>query len=387
MSNYDILEFRHDEDKYKRYDRKNGDSKALSEGTNGKNHVPENGTAKIATQNISYPNDDIFFNHEFGCLFSVSSIKHREQYKTDGVAPYVEVVFKCKRKRLYKNSSNLKFLPSQYVIVEVENGVDLGTVSAIGPCAMEKKATCYKNFEPQLSVIRPAARDDVERYFKNREEECHIVQKTKDFSSKFNLEIKITEAEWQLDRQRLTIFFSAPQRVDFRELVKELARTFRTRIELRQISTREEAKRIGGMGPCGRRLCCTSLNNEFCHVTLDHARTQQLSNNVAKLSGYCGRLKCCLLFEYDNYVETFKKYPSLLSKVEIPEGLARILKVDIFKDLVYLYIESKSLYKTISHEELMTLTKKGKVIPPKDEDLRRMSDFDEEYIEDGDFMN
>ena len=234
---------------------------------------------------------------------------------------------------MYRNDNNIAVLLSDFVVVEVENGVDIGTISSCGNDALEKIKTLYKSETPEFTILRHATNEDIQKYYYNINEECVVIKKTKELTRQYNLDIKITEAEWQFDRQRLTIYFTSPQRVDFRELVKELARTFKTRIELRQISTREEAKRIGGMGPCGRRLCCTSICNDFNHVTLDHARTQQLSNNVAKLSGYCGRLKCCLLYEYDNYVETFKKYPHLNSIIELPEGAARILKVDIFKEI------------------------------------------------------
>lgn len=203
--------------------------------------------------------------------------------------------------------------------------------------------------------------------------------------------MKVTDADWQLDRQRLTIYFTAPARVDFRELVKELARIFKTRIELRQISTREEAKRLGGMGSCGRALCCSIFGNDHCHVTLEHARTQQLSNNVSKLSGYCGRLKCCLLYEFDTYVETLKDYPPLDSEIVFPEGRAKILKADIFKKQVFAYIPDNCTYKSISFQEFKKLGEEGKIIKLQDDsklkDLRRMFiDPDEADIDDLKFL-
>ena len=249
--------------------------------------------------------------------------------------------------------------------------MDYGTISATGVCACEKLESCYNKNKPKFSIIRHANKEDMNQINSNTEDENRVVIQTRQFAERYKLEIKITDAEWQLDHQRLTIYFTAPQRVDFRELVKDLARTFRTRIELRQISTREEAKRIGGMGPCGRKLCCSSFAHEFNHVTLDHARTQQLSNNVAKLSGYCGRLKCCLLYEYNNYIESFKKYPPLNCTIKLKEGIARILKVDIFKDIVHLHVDDRGIYKSITYEELFELKQNGNIRVPRNGDRNR----------------
>ncbi len=277
---------------------------------------------------------------------------------------FVEILFKCKRKKIYRNDLNLKLEPAQFVIVEIENGLDIGTIYSSGQEAIDKIASTNKGTEPENSIVRIATEEDIARNNDNIADAFVVVNRAKELTEIFKLDMKITDAEWQFDHQRLTIYFTAPQRVDFRELVKDLARTFKTRIELRQISTREEAKRLGGVGPCGRYLCCSSFACDFCHVTLDHARLQQLSNNVAKLSGYCGRLKCCLLYEHDTYVDAFKHYPSLQSFVSLPEGSARILKVDIFKDLVYMHVPEKNLYLTLTRDELNLLDKAGKVHRP-----------------------
>ncbi|MFA6569867.1 MAG: regulatory iron-sulfur-containing complex subunit RicT [Bacteroidota bacterium] len=312
--------------------------------------------------------------------FNNSNIKYCNCY--DGIPEFVEVLFKCKRKNIFKNSNQLKFQYGEIVVVEVENGLDIGTVSACGRAADDKLRTNYNNsLNINLKVLRHATKDDYEKHMNNLEDDKYVTQKAKEMILKYDFEMKITDAEWQYDHQRLTIYFTAPSRIDFRELVKELARTFKTRIELRQISTREEAKRMGGMGSCGRVLCCSTFSCDFNHVTLEHARTQQLSNNVAKLSGYCGRLKCCLLYEYNNYVEAFKRYPPLNSQLVMPEGLARIIKADVFKDIFYLYIESVSIYKTITLAEVEELMNSGRLVVPKDEIAPLPVDFDENLEE------
>lgn len=280
------------------------------------------------------------------------------------VTKYVEILFKCKRKKIYRNDLNLSLSPAQFVIVEIDNGLDIGTIYCLGEEAAKKIHSVYKGVEPENSIVRIATETDLARNKQNIDDAAVVITKARELTEHFSLEMKITEAEWQFDHQRLTIYFTAPQRIDFRDLVKELARTFRTRIELRQISTREEAKRLGGIGPCGRYICCSTCANDFCHVTLDHARLQQLSNNVAKLSGYCGRLKCCLLYEYDYYVEAYKKFPPIETEVTLPEGIAKIIKIDIFKEVVHLIIPGKPAHIIKSLEEIEQLEKDGKLKRP-----------------------
>ena len=306
--------------------------------------------------------DNYFVNSEISCRTSVCGLSCQPDSEVNSIA---EVMFTSSRIKFYRNDNGLALRLYQYVIVDSENGSEICSILKIGKPALEKFNLMPANEPPEYSIIRIADENDIRKYIENCEEEKEIVEKTRDLASNYQLEMKVTNAEWQFDRSRLTVFFTAPQRVDFRELVKDLARTFRTRIELRQISAREEAKRIGGIGCCGLNLCCVSLLTDFSHVTLDHARTQMLSNNIAKLSGNCGRLKCCLLFENDSYVEAFKKYPEIDSCVLHPEGKARILKVDIFKDNVHLFFEDTGTYKTLSFTELEELKLNGKVMKPK----------------------
>jgi cell fate regulator YaaT (PSP1 superfamily) len=333
---------------------------------------------KVSNTVKNFPSK-IFINQDFYKKFNVS--KAKDDFNIAGeVSELVEIAFKNKRKVLYQNNNLLPLLIYQYVVVEVESGIDIGTVTAFGKCAYAKLKLNYKDKEPVFSIIRHAKYDDMEKHKNNIDDVINVLEKTREYISKYELDMKVTDAEWQLDNQRLTIFFTAPQRIDFRLLVKDLARIFRTRIELRQISTRDDAKRIGGMGSCGRVLCCASFAHEHCHVTLEHAKTQQLPNNVSKLSGYCGRLKCCLLYEYANYIETFKNYPSMNSEIELPEGRAKILKADIFKELIYAYIPEASAYKTVTFKEFNELGDKGKVFQLPD-DNGRVKEFRKIFID------
>ena len=192
----------------------------------------------------------VFINQHYYNKFNVSKVID-EYTKINSIPEYIEVTFKNNKQQLFKNKNKFTFYNYQYVIVEVENGVDIGTVTAIGKLADIKCKYYGLTKTSEYSIIRHALPNDMEQYKNNIDDAENIILSTKKLVEELKLDMKITDADWQFDHQRLTIYFTAPQRIDFRDLVKELARTFRTRIELRQISSREEAKRIGGMGPCG----------------------------------------------------------------------------------------------------------------------------------------
>ncbi len=346
---------------------------------------------QILKQKTGYHNrwcESKFFNLDYVENFDVSEVKYNGDSKYTP-SEFVEVAFKMKRKKIFSNPNKLIFTNYEYVVIAVENGFDLGTVVSIGKEAKEKFEKNNKKDEQIYPVVRFATDKDMQIYRKNQDEEPLVVATARELAKKHNLDIKVTEAEWQLDRQRLTIFFSAPQRVDFRELVKDLAKIYRTRIELRQISTREEARKIGGMGPCGLALCCSTFSCQNCHVTLEHARTQRLANNVSKLSGYCGRLKCCILYEHNVYVEEYQNYPPVFSTVEMPEGIAKINKIDIFNHRVYLLYEKTGYTKVVSKSEIDKLYSDGKITPPEKveeelifDDDRHLSPEDISLLED-----
>lgn len=294
---------------------------------------------------------------------SSSSEENAREVQDNGQDWFVEVSFKARRKQLFKKNRNGRYALSDTVIVQSEHGSDAGTITAVGSIAEMKK---NKQEMPVLSLQRIASPEDILRIKENREHEKDIVREVKAKTKEAGLDMKIVDAEWQFDRSRLSIYFSAPQRVDFRELVKELARTYHARIELRQIPAREEAKRLGGIGPCGLELCCSTFLNEFEQINLDHAKAQLLPPNISKLSGMCGRLKCCLLFEIDNYVSALKNYPPLDSFVHLTEGRARMIKIDIFSDTVTVIGESTGTFHTVSLEELNALRRNGKVEAPRE---------------------
>ncbi|MCC6846356.1 MAG: Signal peptidase-like protein [Bacteroidetes bacterium] len=275
-----------------------------------------------------------------------------------------ETAFKGGRKILIRNRNYVPAALGDIVVIQAETGIDAGRICAVGCIAEDIAGKRYKGELPDRDILRVATADDIERLNENRRAEIEITTHTRLAAKQYGLDMKIVDAEWQFDRSRLTIFFTSPQRVDFRELVKELVRLYKTRIELRQIPAREEAKRLGGIGPCGLELCCTSFLTEFGQITLDHAKAQLLPGNMSKLSGMCGRLKCCLLYEIDNYVTALKNYPPLDSTVETASGRGRMMKIDIFKDVVTLFLEESHNYLTLTLEEINALRRENKIRLP-----------------------
>lgn len=278
----------------------------------------------------------------------------------------VEVACQNKPKEIFFCPKEIKLSLNSWVVVETENGVDIGRVTLNHRAAYRKWELTKQT--PVYSVKHRAHPKEIERHKANLEEHPIIVKKVQEISNSLNLDIKITEAEWQLDHHKLTIYFLAPQRVDFRELVKELAKLYKTRIELRQITHRERARRISCWeGVCGRQICCSSFLHQIKPITVEHAKVQQLSSNVTKLSGYCGRLKCCLLYEYETYSEESKRFPRLGAIMETETSKYKLIKFDIFKENLTFYDENNHIIKTFTLEEVNKYASQNKVIEPADD--------------------
>ena len=239
----------------------------------------------------------------------------------------VEVVFKGERRAVYRNRNELDINEGDYVIVEADRGQDLGLVSFVGDLVKLKRGKGETK-----GVVRMADESDREKQAKNKEKEKDAFKLCKEKIEKFNLDMKLVDVEMQFDGSKITFYFTAAQRVDFRELVKDLASVYRTRIELRQIGVRDEAKRISGMGICGRKQCCSAFLTEFEQITTQLAKDQQLSLNPTKISGNCGRLFCCLRYEEDSYAESFKNFPPLNCEVEINNKKGVLCFINVFEN-------------------------------------------------------
>ncbi|MGH7613702.1 MAG: PSP1 domain-containing protein [Gemmatimonadales bacterium] len=258
----------------------------------------------------------------------------------------VEVRFKGNRLEYFNWSASEPLALDEPVIVEVERGQDLGRVSALGPVALKKCARgcggcAVAEAEATVArqVVRRATREDVRQIEKLRADEVEVRRTTRDRVRTHNLPMKVSDTEWQWDRRKLTIYFTAEQRVDFRALVRDLAGVFRTRIELRQIGARDEARRLSGIGRCGREYCSASWLPELRPVNLSIAKDQHLSLNPAQISGPCGRLLCCLHYEHDFYVQSRKRFPKEGKLLRTEVGQEKVLAVDIFRDRVTLRSE------------------------------------------------
>jgi cell fate regulator YaaT (PSP1 superfamily) len=253
------------------------------------------------------------------------------------VSGFAEVRFKGNRKAYYTDPG-LQLLTGQHVVVEAERGEDLGSVSAIGLIAERKCSSsggCSTPL-PERRVLRIARPEEVSRVGELRRDEERVRAETRALVIKHDLKMKVTEAEWQFDRNRLIIYFTAERRVDFRELVRDLARTFRTRIELKQIGVRDEAALLGGVGRCGRELCCSTWLPELRPVSLQLAKDQRLSLNPAQISGCCGRLMCCLMYEHKTYLEARRRFPREGKSLRTGRGDEKVIAVDIWRERVTL---------------------------------------------------
>ncbi|MEO8478955.1 MAG: regulatory iron-sulfur-containing complex subunit RicT [Gemmatimonadota bacterium] len=229
------------------------------------------------------------------------------------------------------------------VLVEAERGIDLGFVNAVGDAAEQKCGGCDScgpgeaSAEPERRrVVRLASDADQSQHAERRREEDQVRGEVTARVEALDLDMRISDTEWQWDRQHLTIYFTAPRRVDFRALVRELASRYRTRIDLRQIGVREEAARLGGIGRCGREFCCSTWLTEPGPVNLTLAKDQNLSLNPAQISGGCGRLLCCLKYEHQYYLDARKRFPKEGRVVHTSRGEERVAAVDILREHVVL---------------------------------------------------
>jgi cell fate regulator YaaT (PSP1 superfamily) len=265
---------------------------------------------------------------------------------------FAEVHFKGTRKD-YFSYAGLELRPGQHVIVQADRGEDLGEVTAVGLIAQRKcsSSSGCATPTPEGRVLRIAVTNEVNRLEDLRRDENRVRSEARELVGKHGLKMKVTEAEWQFDRNRLILYFTAERRVDFRELVRDLARAFRTRIELRQIGVRDEAALLGGVGRCGRELCCSTWLPELRPVSLQLAKDQRLSLNPSQISGCCGRLMCCLMYEHRSYVEARRRFPREGRTLTTDRGPEKVLQVDILRERITLRDEDGNR-RTVALSEL-----------------------------------
>ncbi len=290
----------------------------------------------------------------------------------------VEVRFKGNRKDYFTWDSGPDIPLGGAVLVEADRGLDLGTITAAGQLATRKCgiacAGCGSGTapEPKGRVVRRASAEDRHLADELRKVEEDVRRKVIERVRAHGLPMKVSDTEWQWDRKKLTIYFTAEQRVDFRELVRDLAALFRTRIELRQIGARDEAKRLDGVGRCGRQYCCSTWLTELRPVSLSLAKDQSLSLNPSQISGGCGRLLCCLRYEHEFYVASRRRFPKEGRPLQTSRGLERVLAIDIFRERVLLRAEdgtSRTLTLPELRQETGETAEVGRVAPPSEPDI------------------
>jgi cell fate regulator YaaT (PSP1 superfamily) len=255
----------------------------------------------------------------------------------------VEVRFKNGRKGYYQNPKSLSLFIGDTVVVEVSPGHDVGIVSLSGELVktqLKRKGVTEKESDLK-KIYRKASQEDLDKWIAARGKENDLLHKTRTLAIKLKLDMKLTDVEFQGDGTKAIFYYTSEGRVDFRELIKRMADEFRIRIEMKQIGARQEAGRLGGIGSCGRELCCSTWLTDFRSVSTSAARYQQLSLNPQKLAGQCGKLKCCLNYELDAYAESLKDFPDNKRLLETDQGKAYCIKTDIFKRTMWYQFERK----------------------------------------------
>ena len=287
-----------------------------------------------------------------------------------GMAPFnfVEVRFKNGRKVYFQFSDDLTLSIGDVVATQAASGHDVGLVSLAGELVrvqMKKKKIATEGDEV-MKIYRKATQKDIDIWQSARNKEETMKVRAREIAIQLNLKMKISDIEFQGDASKATFYYTAEERVDFRQLIKDFAKEFSTRIEMRQIGFRQEASRLGGIGSCGRELCCSTWLTDFRSVNTSAARYQQLSLNPQKLAGQCGKLKCCLNYELDAYLEALSEFPKQETKIHTKKGIAVCQKVDIFKGILWYAYEGDWMnWFTVAAEdanEMISLNKQKKPV-------------------------
>lgn len=302
----------------------------------------------------------------------------------------IEVRFKNDRKHFFRISDDLELFVGDVVVTEAVQGFDVGVVSLTGELVkyQMRKKNVKDNHEIKR-VVRKATQEDITRWQQARMREKETMMAVRTMALNLGLEMKLSDVEYQGDGFKAVFYYTADDRVDFRELIRQIADRFRIKVEMRQFGMRQEAARLGGIGSCGRELCCSTWLNDFRSVSTGAARVQQLSLNPQKLAGQCGKLKCCMNYELDQYIEASKEFPSTSLRLHTQKGMAIHFKTDIFKRMLWYVYED---YSVANGPVAMTLDAVKTVIEmnkrgEKPEDLKNFEFQEEVVVDDSDYEN
>jgi len=285
-----------------------------------------------------------------------------EDYKPFNI---VEIRFKGSQKKFYKNVNNLELFTGDRVIVDSDIGYDVGEVSLSGELVKLhlKKYGVDENNSEMRTIRSIATEDQIAKYQEFKDKEQKTLEEARTIALQLKLKMKISDIEFQGDGKKVTFYYTSEGRVDFRELIRRYASSFKSRIQMLQVSYREEASRLGGIGSCGRELCCSTWLTDYKTVSMSAPKTQNLSINMLKLSGQCGRLKCCLNYELELYSEKLKEFPSDRVKLKTESGLASLRKIDILKGTAWYCYENSFDWIPVDIDrvnEIIAQNKKGK---------------------------
>ncbi len=281
------------------------------------------------------------------------------------VCKVVELTFNNgSRKDYYKNNTLHYYSKGDLLTVEGVSGIDVGEVSLSGELVrIQLKKKGVKEFNPEMKkVLRKSTDKDLEAFFQNKKREKHVLARSREIARDLKVQMKLSEVEIQADGKKATFFYTADDRIDFREMIKMFAAEFKVKVEMKQIGIRQEAAKVGGIGSCGRELCCSTWLQDFKSVNTNAARYQNLSINQSKLSGQCGRLKCCLNYELDTYLDALQNFPNNADRLEMERGVASLIKKDIFKNLMWYVLEGGTRHYPLTIQrvkEIKELNSKG----------------------------
>ncbi|MDR2234624.1 MAG: hypothetical protein LBE92_00730 [Chryseobacterium sp.] len=274
---------------------------------------------------------------------------------------FVEVRFKNDRKSFFKNVNNIPLHIGSVVTVESSPGHDVGVVSLTGELVKIQMKKKKFSEESALKIYRQANQKDLEVWQEARKKEDGVKLEARKIAQRIGLEMKVTDVEYQGDASKITFYYTADNRVDFRQLIKDYAGAFRTKIDMKQIGFRQEAAKVGGIGSCGRELCCSTWLTDFRSVNTNVARYQQLSINPQKLAGQCGKLKCCLNYELDSYLDALSHFPSSSTTLDTEKGRAFCIKIDVFKKKMWFaYVENSMAWYDFDIDLVKKLISKNK---------------------------
>jgi cell fate regulator YaaT (PSP1 superfamily) len=293
------------------------------------------GCASCSFKKLHSENHDLLSTNIFGSRTAFDWLKGVPE--SPGTSNIVEVRFKDNKKGFYRNVEGLELTYDDMVTVQEPQGYDVGIVSLKGLLAEKQYLRKVPNADAKaLGVIyRKSTGNDIKTWLEGKALEKATLIKSRQFAFDMNLDMKINDVEFQGDGKKVTFYYIADKRIDFRELLKVLSKEFTIKIEMKQIGSRQEAAKIGGVGSCGKELCCSTWRTELPSVPSSTIQAQQLSPNLEKFTGQCGKLKCCLMYELDTYLEAKEEFPKELLELETKKGIAYPQKIDILKKTVW----------------------------------------------------